>query len=75
MTDEEKLEAIYKRVNEIWQGLYGIPETEEKGLCGELEKLIQDLNRLSSNFRLLVGILIGSGVLTGSVLGVIQILG
>ncbi len=66
---------------EIWQGMYGVDGTEDKGLIGDFKELRVDygefkkftngrLNKMSTRFKILVSFLIGSGVLGGSLWGI-----
>jgi len=63
----KKLERVESRTDSIYQGFYGIPGTEEKGLCGALKELLLDHNKLKRNFWILISFLVGSGVLGTSI--------
>lgn len=67
---EELIQATHDAIIELRTILLGIPNTDDTGLVGELKQLKVDVGRLysrqqklSKNFWLLVGILIGLGVL------------
>jgi len=66
-------------VQEIWQAIYGVPDTSDKGLCGdikEMTKLQKESNgkraKLELKFWLLIGFLVGLGIIEG--LGVTNLL-
>ena len=67
----EKIEYLLAQLNirteKIYQGLYGIPDTEEKGVCGEIKTLRTEHNLLKRNFYVLISFLVGSGVLGGGI--------
>jgi len=64
-------------IQELHQGIYGIPNTDEKGLCGDVKELIQIVKL--QNFRIrktekriayIWGILVGVGVIGGAGVGI-----
>ncbi len=57
---------------EVHQGMYGVEGTDDKGLVGDLKELVKEARiqngRVSKNSRrinIIVGVLIGTGILTG----------
>lgn len=63
-------------IQEVHQGMYGVPGTDDRGLMGDMRDMRGRINglgtshgRLKRNFWILVGILTGLGVLGGSTYG------
>ena len=61
---------------ELYQGLYGIPDTEEKGLCGDVKELVREVKLQNTRIRksekriaYIWGILIGLGIAGGTGVG------
>ena len=63
-----------QQTQEIWQGMYGVPGTEDNGFLGAFKDLLSDyadfknqtnkrINKLSTKLKVLIAFLIGSGVL------------
>jgi len=72
MSLEDAIYDVRERMVRIETVLTGVPGTNNKGLCGTVEKNEEDLDtnrkkvgRLEVRFWLLVGLLCGSGVLGG----------
>jgi len=55
------------QIAEIHTVLLGAKGEENGGLCNDVKAQRQDLNALSLRFWILVGILVGSGILGGSI--------
>lgn len=79
MNNKELLEKTHDTVIELKTILVGMPDSEDKGLVGELKDLktdVKELNcrhrRLSRNFWILIGILAGSGVLGSGLWGLLN---
>lgn len=60
-------------IQELHQGIYGIPDTEEKGLIGDVKDLVTAVGNQNKRVRIteihisrIKGILIGVGILGGS---------
>ncbi len=53
--------GIERKVNEIHQGLYGVPNTDDKGFCGDLKILKTDYNHFKKNVIIILSIFAGSG--------------
>ena len=51
MTEHEILEQISKDVALIKQGLYGVPETGDMGMCGDVKDLCARIERLNGRER------------------------
>ena len=83
MTDEEWRVTILEKLNQIHQGLYGVPGTDDKGFCGRVKDLEEDHDALKSKVEnqrnrlsTLIGLLIGAGVLGGAAgAGISQLIG
>lgn len=82
LTKAEKKAIIEARddAREVKQAVVGIPGTEDTGLVGQVKAVCerQDTqeerhNKLSTRFWLLVGILSGTGVLSGGIWGLLQL--
>lgn len=71
LSQRDKIQALYTAI-------VGIPNTDEKGLVGDvkdaldkLTKLEYKYNKLNRNFWILVGILSGSGILGANLSGLL----
>lgn len=80
MTPEEAIYDARERLMRLETVLTGVPNTDDKGLCGTVKKHDEEIDavrkkvgRLEGRFVLLVGILVGSGVLGG--VGISQLIG
>ena len=70
---------------ELHQGVYGVPGTNEQGLCGDMRDLVKEVRTQNSRVRIverrvawLRGVLIGAGALgggTGIGLGIKTLIG
>ena len=63
-------------IQELHQGLYGIPNTEEKGLCGDVKELVKEVRNQNTRIRknekkiaYIWGILVGLGAAGGTGIG------
>ena len=72
--ERELLEETHDTVERLETLLIGIPNTDDRGLVGEVKKingniitLFERHNKLNRNFWILVSSLAGSGVLGGSI--------
>ena len=70
LTNEERalLQNVKDDQTEIKTVLLGVPNTDDTGLVGEVKELARGHGRLKKNFWILVGLLIGAGVISGSVI-------
>ena len=66
-----KLEQIDSKTDKIYQGLYGVPGTDDKGMCGQLKAVEEGHATLNRNFWVLVALLVGLGIIGGGVWGLI----
>ncbi len=62
---------------EIWQGMYGIDGTEDKGFLGDFKELKEEVkeingrvNKLSTRLKVLYAFLGGLGILGGGLWGI-----
>lgn len=74
-TQKEAIFDIHQRVMRIETVVVGVPNTDDKGLVGEVEKgkndrnyLHKKLGKLELRLWILIALLIGSGVLGGTAL-------
>ena len=72
-TQRQLVQETHQGVTELKTVLLGVPGTEDTGLCGEVKAVKLTVNgvakshgKLKRNFWLLVGTLVGSGVIGGS---------
>lgn len=79
LTPEEAVYDIRERMVRMETVLTGVPHTEDKGLCGTVERAftyieanMKKIGHLEIKFWLLVGLLLGSGILGG--LGISQLI-
>lgn len=71
--------TLKKLINEIWQGLYGVPNTDDKGVYGDIKEIKAEIKqqngkvrKLTRNFWILIGFLVGSGILAGGIVGIVN---
>ena len=71
LTKEEKaiLQDIKDDQTEIKTVLLGVPNTDDRGLVGDVKALAEGHGKLKRNFWTLVGILIGSGIIGSGIYG------
>ncbi len=62
----EEVVEIKEIVKAVHQVLLGLPGTEERGLCGEVKELSASHYALKKTVYIVIAFLIGSGVITGS---------
>ena len=69
LNDEQakKIDEALEAIVEIRTVLLGAKGEDGGGLCNDVKAQRQDLNALSLRFWILVGILVGSGILGGSI--------
>jgi len=67
---EEMLLDMHEKVTQIHTALYGVPGTDEKGMCGRVNKLEIDYNRFKGNIIKVAFVLVASGVITGAGIGI-----
>jgi hypothetical protein len=61
-SSEQLIQETHEKVDKLYTVLLGEPGTEEKGLCGEVKNLREDMNHFKRNFWVLVGVLSASGI-------------
>lgn len=69
-TQRQMIQETHQTVIQLSTVLLGVPDTEDTGLVGEVKAIkvdVRSLNgrqrKLSKNFWILIGVLVGSGVL------------
>ena len=78
-TQKQILQEMQPVLNTLHTVILGVPGTEEKGLVGDVKEIKDSVaglskshGKLKRNFYILVGMLIGSGVITGGVFGALS---
>jgi len=66
----EVLESQGRMLVEIRSVLLGVPDTDDRGLCGEVKEVSASHYSLRKSFWMLVAFLLGTGVLTGVGIGI-----
>ena len=69
---EDKLDSIAGDVKEIRTVLLGVPNTDDKGVVGKVNDVCDNHVALKNKVYLAVGLLAGSGILTGTGVGIWQ---
>ena len=71
-SQEEMIQEIYQTITQLSTVLLGVPNTANGGLVKDVKSLKVDtkeighsLGKLKKSFWLLVGVLIGTGIVTG----------
>jgi hypothetical protein len=59
----EKIDQLDKKTDKIYFGLYGVPGTEDKGMCGEFHDLKVDYYQFKQKAMTIFFFLLGSGAL------------
>jgi len=75
MTDEEFRTIVLSQLQSINEGLWGKPNTDDKGLAGKVREVCESHYKLKGQVTLLIGVLIGSGVLGSGIYGVTRLIG
>lgn len=66
-SDSQLIKETHVSVIELKTVLLGIPGTADKGLVGKVNDVVRGHRKLSKNFWILVGTLIGTGILGGGI--------
>lgn len=74
MTDDEFKTKVLMKLQSIEEGLWGKPNTEDKGLAGQVREVCESHYILRRHFWMLVAFLVGAGVLAGGGLGISELL-
>jgi hypothetical protein len=64
MTEQELQADTNKKVNEIHTALFGVPDSDDRGLCGELKEVRKDFYSFRRVCIWVGGLLVGSGLLS-----------
>ncbi len=59
----------HDKVTKLETAIFGLPDTEDKGLCGEVRELSKSHYNLRRLFFMLLAFMVGAGFLTGLGLG------
>ena len=65
-TTEEFVFWAAPKILEIHQGLYGVPNTPDDGMCGTVKENGKELFKLKRTVWTLIGVLVGTGILGSS---------
>lgn len=74
-TDRQLMEETHGTVTELKTVLLGVPGTSNGGLVKQVNDVSKSHSRLKRNFWLLCGVLIGSGLLSGGIWAILNLLG
>lgn len=66
MTQKEAIFDTQARMIRIETVLMGVPNTEDKGIVGQVSKNTRKIGKLEVRFWILIAFLVGSGVLGGT---------
>ena len=69
---EDKIDSMAIDVKEIRTVLLGVPDTDDKGVVGKVNDVCDNHVALKNKVYLAVGLLAGSGILTGTRVGIWQ---
>ena len=69
----DEVADIKLMVKEIRTVLLGVPESEEKGLCGEVKELSKSHYDLRKTVYTVIAFMVGSGLLTGAGFGISEL--
>jgi hypothetical protein len=69
---EDKIDSMAIDVKEIRTVLLGVPDTDDKGVVGKVNDVCDNHVALKNKVYLAVGLLAGSGILTGTGVGIWQ---
>jgi hypothetical protein len=69
---EDKIDSMAIDVKEIRTVLLGVPNTDDKGVVGKVNDVCDNHVALKNKVYLAVGLLAGSGILTGTGVGIWQ---
>ena len=70
----EEVAEIKLMVSEIRTVLLGIPDSEERGLCGEVKELSKSHYDLRKTVYTVIAFMVGSGLLTGAGFGISELI-
>lgn len=59
----KELQKVGGKVDSIHQGLYGLPNTEDKGMCGKLNDVCKDYYEFKRRIIFIIAFASGSGAL------------
>lgn len=79
-TQKQMIQETHQTVTQLNTVLLGVPNTDDRGLCGEVKDVklvVSDLGKshgkLKRNFWLLVGTLAGSGAIGGGIYSLLNV--
>jgi hypothetical protein len=74
ISDHEMMQELSRQVTAIHTCLLGANHgTNDKGLVGKVDEVCKSHYELKRKFYTLVGILVGSGVVSGSIAGILKL--
>ena len=59
----KELKELQSKTDQIYYGLYGMPGTDEKGICGDVKDLTADYYKFKQRAMTVFFFLLGSGAL------------
>ena len=68
--EKRKLDESHDAIIQVKTVLLGV--NGDDGLCGDVKRVVESHSKLKRNFYSLIGFLVGSGVLGGSLWGVLH---
>jgi len=77
-TKNSELEMMVRKTHDtvvtLNTAILGVPGTQDKGLCGKVDRQGRELYSLKKHFWILVGFLVGLGVVSGGAYGLMEVL-
>lgn len=71
---ERMVKETHDTVIKIETVLMGVPDSAEKGLCGQVAELSESHAQLKRLVYTVIGVLIGSGILGGATAAIIEVM-
>jgi hypothetical protein len=71
---DDDLETIDSKVDMTYFELFGVPNSDDKGMCGEFKELKEDYTKFKNNATKIFFYLLGAGVLGTGVYELIKYL-
>jgi len=68
--ENEQLDRIEKKLEQVATVLLGVPDTDDGGLVEKVKENCQKVDQVNNRLWILIGLLVGSGVIGGSIWGI-----